>query len=129
MFEDEVLEALQGFGDRVGNGDVNVVLWAVPINGQSKVLAARWVDGDGVILLECIYEVGGFVRGEEFYAKFVYSKGVGEGKGRMDPKARIIFHRGVSMGLEVSYKAFVGDDAGFFECIHPLSDLNVDVAT
>ena len=33
------------------------------------------------------------------------------------------------MGLEVAYKAFVGDDAGFLESVHPLSDLNVDVST
>ena len=32
------------------------------------------------------------------------------------------------MGLEFSYKAFVGDDARFLEPIHLLSDLNVDVA-
>ena len=32
------------------------------------------------------------------------------------------------MKLEVSYKAFVGDYAGFFEPIHPLPDINVDVA-
>ena len=33
------------------------------------------------------------------------------------------------MGLEVAYKAFVGNDAGLFESVHPLSDINVDVAT
>ena len=46
----------------------------------------------------------------------------------MGPKARSIFHRGLSMGLEVSCKAFVGDDAGFLEPVNPLSDLNMDVA-
>ena len=33
------------------------------------------------------------------------------------------------MGLEVEYKAFVGDDAGFLEYIHTLYDINVDVST
>ena len=33
------------------------------------------------------------------------------------------------MGLEVEYKAFVEDDAGFLGYVHPLSDLDVDVAT
>ena len=33
------------------------------------------------------------------------------------------------MGLEVEDKAFLGDDAGFFESVHPLSDLDVDIAT
>ena len=33
------------------------------------------------------------------------------------------------MGLEVVYKVFVGDDAGFLESVHPLSGINVDVAT
>ena len=46
----------------------------------------------------------------------------------MGPKARSIFHRGVSMGLEVAYKAFVGDDSGFLDLIHPLSNLDVDLA-
>ena len=46
----------------------------------------------------------------------------------MGPKAKIIFHRDVSMGLEVAYKAFVGNDAGFLEPIHPLSDLDADVS-
>ena len=39
-----------------------------------------------------------------------------------------IVHRGVSTGLEVANKAFVGDDAGFLYLIQALSDLNVDVA-
>ena len=50
-FGDGVLEALQGFADGVGHGDVDVVLWVVPIDGQYVVLAARWVNGDGVMLL------------------------------------------------------------------------------
>ena len=60
--------------------------------------------------------------------KVVYSKVEGGGKDRMGPKARGILYRGVSMGLEVAYKAFVGNDSGFLEPIHPLSDLDVDVA-
>ena len=47
----------------------------------------------------------------------------------MGPKTRRVFHRSVSVGLEVAYKAFVGDNAGFLESIHPLFDLDVDVAT
>ena len=38
-------------------------------------------------------------------------------------------HRSVSVWLEVADKAFVGNDAGFLESIHPLSDLDVDLAT
>ena len=127
-FGDGLLEALQGFADRVGHGGFDVFFWVVPIDGQSAVLVARWVDGDGLMLLERIDEVGGVVGGEELYAKVVYSKGEVGGKGRMDPNAMSIFHRVVSMGLEVSYKKFVGDDAGFLEPIHPLSDINVDIA-
>ena len=73
--------------------------------------------------MERIEEVGGVVGGEEIDSKVVYSKGEGSGKGRMVPKARGIFHRGVSMGLEISYKTFLGDGAGFLEPIHSLSDL------
>ena len=47
----------------------------------------------------------------------------------MGPKSRSIFHRGVSIGLEVACKAFAGDDGGFLEPIHPLPDMDVDVAT
>ena len=33
------------------------------------------------------------------------------------------------MGLEVAYKAFVGDDAVFLESVHPPSDIDADVST
>ena len=105
-FGDGLFEAFQGFADRVGHGDVDILFWVVPINGQSAVLASIWVDGDGVMCSECINEVGGLVGGEEIDAKVIYSKGEGGGKVKMCPKARIIFHRVVSMGLEVSYKWF-----------------------
>ena len=45
-----VLEALQVFADGFGHGDVDVVFRVVPIDGKSAVLAARRVNGDGVIL-------------------------------------------------------------------------------
>ena len=41
-----LLEALQGFADSVGNGYVNVISGVVPVDCQTAVLAARWVDGD-----------------------------------------------------------------------------------
>ena len=44
-----MLEALQGFADRVGHRDVYVIDRVVPFDGQAVVLAARWVDGGGVI--------------------------------------------------------------------------------
>ena len=72
--------------------------------------------------------MGGFVGGKEIDAKAVYSEGEGGGMGRMGPKFGGIFQRGVPMGLEVSYKLFVGDYAGFLESIHPLYDLDVYVA-
>ena len=55
------MEAFQGFADGVGHGDVDVLFWVFPIDGQSTVLAVRWVDVDGAMLLECIDEVGGVV--------------------------------------------------------------------
>ena len=126
-FGDGVLEALQGFSDGFGHGYVDVVFWLVPIDGQSAVLSARWFDGDGVMLSERIEEVGGVVGGKELDATVVYIKGEGGGKDIMGPKARGIFHRGVSMGLEVAYNAFLGNDDGFLDAIHPLSDLDVDI--
>ena len=59
-----VLEALQGFSNGVGHGDVDVVFWVVPMDSKFAVLAARLIDGDGVILPECIEEVGGVVGGK-----------------------------------------------------------------
>ena len=53
-FWDGVLEALQGFSGGVRHGYFDVVFWVVPIGGQSAVLAERWVDGDGLMLSECI---------------------------------------------------------------------------
>ena len=47
----------------------------------------------------------------------------------MGPKTRGVLQRSVSVGLEVAYKAFVGDNACFLECVHPLSYLDVDVVT
>ena len=36
-----MLEALQGFADGVGHGDVNIIIWLVLIDGKSTVIAAR----------------------------------------------------------------------------------------
>ena len=72
--------------------------------------------------------MGGVAGGKEFDAKVIYSKGEGVRKGRMCPKSGSIFHMGVSMGLEVSYKAFVGNDAGFLDPTHSPPDIDVDVA-
>ena len=72
-----VLEALQGFADGFGHGDVGVVFRVVPIDGKSAVLAARWVDCDGLIIPECIEEVGAIIVGEEFDSKVIYSEGEG----------------------------------------------------
>ena len=33
------------------------------------------------------------------------------------------------MGLEVAYKAYVGNYSGFLESVHPFYDIDVDVAT
>ena len=59
-----VLEVLQGFAEGVGHGYVDIVIRLVPINGKSTVPADIWVDGDGVIIPECIEEVCGVVSGE-----------------------------------------------------------------
>ena len=41
-----VLEVLQGFADRVGHGDVNVITRVVSFDGQTAVLSDGWVDSD-----------------------------------------------------------------------------------
>ena len=74
-----VLEALQGFADRFGHEDVDVISGVVPFNGQAALLAARWVDDDGIIFSERVEEVGGIVCGKEIDTKVVYRKGEGGG--------------------------------------------------
>ena len=64
MFGYGVLEEFQGFADGVGHVYVNIVFWVVPIDGQSAVLAAIWVDGNGLMISECINEVGGVFGGK-----------------------------------------------------------------
>ena len=51
------LEALQGFSDGVGHEDVDVIARVVPFDGKPAVLAARWVDSDGVMPPEPVEEV------------------------------------------------------------------------
>ena len=101
----------------------------IPIDGQSIVLAAIWVDGYGVMLLERIEEVSRVGGGKELDAKVIYSEGGGGRQDCVGPKTRGVCHRSLSVRLEVAHKAFVGDDAGFLESVHPLSGINVDVAT
>ena len=47
----------------------------------------------------------------------------------MGPNTRGKWSSPVYVGLEVAYKAFVGDDVGFLESVHTFSDINVDIAT
>ena len=47
----------------------------------------------------------------------------------MGPKTRGVCHRSVYLGLEVADKAFVGNNDGFLDSLHPLSDLDVNVVT
>ena len=47
----------------------------------------------------------------------------------MGPKNRGIIHKIVFTVLEVAYKAPVGNDSGFLEFVHPLSGVDVDIAT
>ena len=122
-----VLEALQGFADGVGNGDVDVIARVVPFYGKYAVIAARGVGDDGVILPERVEEVGGVVGGEELDSEVIYIEREGGRQGCMGPKTRVVDHRITDMGLEVAEKALVGDDDGFLESVHPLSDINVDI--
>ena len=74
-----MLEALQGFADRVGHGYIDVIAGVIPFDGQAAVLAARWINGDGLVLLEPVEEVGGIICGEELDTKVFYRYGEGGG--------------------------------------------------
>ena len=123
-----VLEALQGFTDGFGHGDVDVIARVVPFDGKSEVLSSRGVDGNGAIRPERVEEVGGVVGGEEIDSKVIYSEGEGGRQGCVGPKTRCVGHRSVALRLEIADKALVGDDAIFLESVHTLSDLDVDIA-
>ena len=122
-----VLEALQGFADRVGNGDINLIDRLVSFDCKPAVLATRGVNGGGLIRPERVKEVGGVSGGKEIDSEVIYSEGEGGRQGCVGPSTRGVGHRSVAMGLEVADKAPVGDDAGFLESVHPLSDLNIDI--
>ena len=107
------LGELQGFADRGGHGDVDVIARVVLFYGKPVVLAARWVDGDEVILPERVKEMGGVVGDEELDTKVIYGKGEGGRQGCMGSKTGGVRHRSVAMGLEVAEKELVGNNAGF----------------
>ena len=129
-----VTEMFQGLTDGVGHGDVDVIARVVPFDGNPKVHAARWVDGDVVICPDCVEEVGGVGGGEELDSKVIYSEDEGGRQGCVGPKTRGVGHRSVAvgsvaMGLEVADKALVGIDAGFLESAHFLYDIDVDISS
>ena len=111
--EHGVLEALQGVADRFRHGYVDVISRIVPFDGKPAVLASRWVDSEGVILPECVKEVGGVVDGKELDTKVIYNEGEGGRQSCVGPKTGGVHHRSVAVGLEVTEKALVGDDFGF----------------
>ena len=47
----------------------------------------------------------------------------------MVPKTGGVCHRSVSVGLEVADETFVGNDDRLLESVHPLPDLDIDIAT
>ena len=108
-----VLEALQGFADRVGHGDVEEFARVVTFDGKPVVLAVRCVDGDEVILLELDEEVRGIVCGKELNTKVIYSKGEGGRQGCMRPKNGGVRHRIVAMGVDILDKGHVVNDDVF----------------
>ena len=108
-----VLEALQGFVDRFGHGDVEVISRVVSFDGKTTLLASRWLDSDGVIIPERVEELGGVIGGEELDTKVIYSEGEGGKQGCVGAKTGCVHHRSVAVGLEVAEKALVGDDSGF----------------
>ena len=93
---------------------VNVIARVVTFDGQPAVLASRCADGDRVIILKRVEEAIGVVGGEGLDTGVVYSEDEGGGQGCVGPKTRGVRHRGLSVGLEVADKTFVGNDAGFF---------------
>ena len=94
-----LLEALQGFADSVGHGDVDVIAGLVPVDCQTAVISARGVDGDQIFFSERVEEVGGVGCGEELDTEVVNSKGEGGGQGCVCPKVGGVCHRGVYVGL------------------------------
>ena len=123
-----VLEALQGFADRIGHGDFDVINRVVLFGVKPAVLAARGDNVDGVILPGRVEEVGGVVCGKELDSRVIYSEGEGGRQVCVGPKTRGVGHRIIAMGLEVADKALVDDDSSFLESVHPLSGIDVDIA-
>ena len=104
-FGDGVLEGIQGFADRVGIGDVDVIAKVVPFYDKPALRAVRWVDNDGVIILERVEEVSGFVGGKEIDTKVIYNEGESGRQGCVGPKTGCVRQKSVAMELEVAEKA------------------------
>ena len=100
-----VLELLYGFADRVGIGDVDVIAKVVPFYDKPALRAVRWVDNDGVIILERVEDVGGFVGGKEIDTKVIYNEGESGRQGCVGPKTGCVRQKSVAMELEVAEKA------------------------
>ena len=91
------LEALQGFADRVGHGYVDLIARVVPFDDNPAVLGARGVDGDGVILPDCVEEVGCVGGGKQLDSKVIYREGEGGRQGCVGTKTRGMGHRSVAV--------------------------------
>ena len=83
-----MLEALQGFADGVGHGDVNVIARVNPFDGETAVIDARWVNSDVVIISEGFEEVGGVVGIKLFDYEGINSEGEDGRQGGVFPNNR-----------------------------------------
>ena len=95
-----VLESFQGFADRVGHGDVDVIARVIPFDGKPAGFASRWVDSDAVFSPESIEEVGGVLGGNKFDSKVINSKGECGRQGGVGPNTRGVCHRSVGFVVD-----------------------------
>ena len=80
-----VVQGFKSFLNILGHGDVNISVWVVPFEGKATIEGTGPVNGDGVVLLECIDEVLGIGFVDVFDAKVIDTETEPDGLGIMFP--------------------------------------------
>ena len=120
-----VMKLVEGFLDVCGHGDVTNALVVVPVNGDTAIEGYSPVYGDGIELLERLYEIVRCVFANLLETEIVDHKGEADVFGGNLPKGRGPSDRGVSKLGKVDLEPIVCNAAGLFQAWHVFADLQV----
>jgi hypothetical protein len=83
-----VLEAFESIFDVFWHRDMHLLVWVIPLNGESTVSFALFFDQALIVFLNCFQEVFGVFFTDVFYSKIVDDQGENDG-------ATLVFRPGV----------------------------------